>query len=71
MSSFGETTAKHLDCQSLPQLIPLQTNPMFFLLGHSHSALGNLLMVVSQLDTLIVPSGRSVRKELMVKEETP
>ena len=65
----GIATAKHLDCQSLSQLIPLQTT-VFLLSGYSHSVLGSLLMVVSQLGTLTVPSpDRPVRKGLMVKEE--
>ena len=71
MSSHGDVTAKHSDCQSLNQLIPVLTNSVFLFLGHSHSVVGSILMVVSLLNSLTVPSlGRPVRKVCAVKEET-
>ena len=73
VSSHGDVTAKHSHCQSLNQLITVLTNSVFLFWGHSysHSVVGSILMVVSLLNSLTVPSlGRPVRKVCAVKEET-
>ena len=40
VSSHGDIATKHSGCQSLSQMIPLQTNCVFLLLKHSHLVFG-------------------------------